>query len=286
MILRLEHVDDVRTKRLVGEHDERSRRIASSRRLERRGRTVHRDVHLAQRVDELHRRRKVRLVRRDDVTRADRAVPASAASPSAMASASASASCRPPPAARQRVDPRRRRRPVVAAPPLDRPLPHLVDVEQQVLAVARRVVEHAAVERHRIVHRLLEAPFLRRDRIRQVAAGNLPLRDERNAHRRRAADRLGQDRDDVVEVAGVADAAVPPAVVRAARRHRRARLPFGGEPLVHVRAERLQAEDQQRIEIVVVGIALRRRPHDRARPDRSGGGCRESAAATRGRARD
>ena len=123
---------------------------------------------------------------------------------------------------------------------------------------------HRAVERDRVVDRLPEAPLLRRDRIRQIAARQLPLHDERNAHRRRAADHLGEDRDDVVEVAGVADAAVPPAVVRAARRHRRARLAFGGEPLVHVRAERLQPEDQQRIEVVVVRIALRRRPDHRA----------------------
>ncbi len=39
-------------------------------------------------------------------------------------------------------------------------------------------------------------------------------------------------------------------------------LPSAGEPLVHVRAERLQAENQQRIEVVVVRIALRRRPDD------------------------
>ena len=66
-------------------------------------------------------------------------------------------------------------------------------------------------------------------------------------------------------VAGVADAAVPPAVVR--RRPTRIvapGLPFGRQPRVHVRAERLQAEDQQRIEVVVVRIAQRRRPHHRA----------------------
>ena len=160
----------------------------------------------------------------------------------------------------ERLDPRRRRRPAVFAAARDRPPAHRIDVVEQVLAVAGGVVDDGAVERNRVVDRLPELPLLRRNREGQIAVRNLALQHQRDAHRRRVADGLGQDRDDVVEVAGVADAAIPPAVIRPARCHRRARLALAGQALVHVRAERLQAENQQRIEVVVVRIALRRRP--------------------------
>src|SRR5688572_23579007 len=55
----------------------------------------------------------------------------------------------------------RGRRPAVAAAARDRVLPHLVDVEQEVLAVARRDVEDRIVRRDRILDRLPEAPGLR-----------------------------------------------------------------------------------------------------------------------------
>ncbi len=115
------------------------------------------DVHLPQRVDELDRGREVRLVRRDDV-------------------AARIAQFRLPQRGprlgivrRKCVHAGRRRRPRVLAPSGDRALPHLEDVEQQVLAVARRVVDHRAIERHRVIDRLFELPFLRRDRVRVVA---------------------------------------------------------------------------------------------------------------------
>ena len=108
-------------------------------------------------------------------------------------------------------------------------------------------------------------PLLRRHRVRQIAVGQLPLHHEGHAHRRRAADHLGEDGDDVVECRGVADATVPPAVVRAARPRRRARLSFGRKARLQGDADRLQSEHEQRILVVVERIAQRRRPQHRTR---------------------
>ena len=54
-------------------------------------------------------------------------------------------------------------------------------------------------------------------------------------------------------------------------------LPSAASRVCSASADRLDAEDEQRILVVVERIAQRRRPEDRARPARSGGGCRESA---------
>ena len=128
------------------------------------------DVHFAQRVDELDRGREVRLVRRDDVAariaqlRARQLGPQLRVALGRCAATASAASATPAfssTAATATATASRCRR---AA--LDRALAHSIDVEQQVLAVARGVVDHAAVERHRVVDRLLEPPLLRRDRIR------------------------------------------------------------------------------------------------------------------------
>ena len=63
----------------------------------------------------------------------------------------------------------------------------------------RGVVEDRLVRRHRVLHRLAEVPFLRRDRGQIVPLGQQLGRHERDLGRRRAADRLGQQPDDVVE---------------------------------------------------------------------------------------
>ena len=128
----------------------------------------------------------------------------------------------------------------------------------------RRDVEHGAVGGQRIFDRLLEVPLLRRDRIRQIAARQVPSRHERNLHRRRAADRFGQQADHVVVVDRGAQAAVPPRRIARAAAHGRAGLAFDGEAVVHRRADQIDAERHQRIEHVVERIAERRREQHRA----------------------
>ena len=67
MILRLEHVEYVRTERLVALHHVRSGGILLAGHAERSRRSIHDDTHVQQRIHELRRRREVRLVARQDV---------------------------------------------------------------------------------------------------------------------------------------------------------------------------------------------------------------------------
>ncbi len=156
------------------------------------------------------------------------------------------------------------RGPAVGAAARDRATPHRVDVEQDVFPHARRVVEHRAVQRDGVIHRLPEAPLLRRDGIREIRRRQLPLHHQRNAHRRRAPDHFREQGDGVVERRCIANAAVPPAVVRAAGAHRGAGFVLDSETRVHGRPQRLEAQHEQRVEIVVVRVTQRRRPEHRA----------------------
>ena len=67
MILRLEHVDHVRAERLVVITTNEPAGYFLPATLNVARRALDGDVHLAQRVDELHRGGEVGLVRRDDV---------------------------------------------------------------------------------------------------------------------------------------------------------------------------------------------------------------------------
>ncbi len=107
-------------------------------------------------------------------------------------------------------------------------------------------------------------PGLRRDRRRQVAAGQQAVRHEANLLRRRVADRLGEQADLVVEVRHGAEAAVPPRRVIGARPRRHARLAFLVEPRVHRRAHLVEHVHDQRIVEIVERVAERRREHHRA----------------------
>ena len=221
MILRLEHVNHVRPKRLRGQHDERSRCVALVRNLEVARGPMDGHVHFAERVHEFDRGGEVWLARGNDVAtrvapfRTSQLRPGFRVGVGCATTAASAASCLGEPVLlRNGRVASRRRRPGVLAATLDRTLSHLPDVEQQGLAVPRGVVDDRTVERDRVIHRLPEAPLLRCDRIGQVAVGQLPRQDERDTHRRRAADGLREDGDDVVEVAGVPDPTVPPPVIR------------------------------------------------------------------------
>src|SRR5579883_2990686 len=67
MILRLEHIQNVRPERLCRFHHPRSRRITFARDLETARRAHNYDAVLDESVDELRRRRKIRLVSRQNV---------------------------------------------------------------------------------------------------------------------------------------------------------------------------------------------------------------------------
>ena len=282
MILRLEHVEHVRPERLRGLHDVGAGRIVLAGDRERRGRAVHGHPGLEQRVDELGRRRKIRLVRRqNEAARVPRrriaqellevfgraaATPAASATGIRLVAASGRAAAAAT-AADGRLrgdDPARRGRPAVAVAAFDRVLPHLVDVVEEVLPVARRDVEHRVVRGHRVVDRLPEVPHLRLDRKMQVRVGQLLRRDERNAHRRRVADRLGEQADHVVEVGHRPQAAVPPGRIARALPARDAGLPFRREAAVHRGSHEVQLGGDERVEVVVERIAKGRREHHRA----------------------
>ena len=111
-------------------------------------------------------------------------------------------------------------------------------------------------------------PLLRRDGRGVVAGGYELLRAELDLDGRRVALRLGQDTDDVVEVARGADVAVEPGRVARARAHGRARFAFGHQPAVHGGAHSLYAERDQRVVVVVVRIPERRREQHGARRTR------------------
>src|SRR6185369_12903776 len=106
---------------------------------------------------------------------------------------------------------------------------------------------------------LAEAPLLRRDRKRQVSLRELALGQKRNFHRRRIADRFGQQADHVVKVSYRTQSAVPPGRVRRTRSHRRARFVLGYKTAVHRGPHKVDSKWNQRIEIVVERIAKRRR---------------------------
>ncbi len=126
------------------------------------------------------------------------------------------------------------------------------------LAIPRGVVEHRLVGRHRVVHRLAEMPGLRRDRGEIVALGQLLRRHQRNLRRRRAADGLGEQADHVVELAGGAEAAVEPGRVRAPERTVAPGFPSDRNRCIIAAPTRVDAVDDQRVEVVVERVAERR----------------------------
>jgi hypothetical protein len=284
VVLRLEHVHHVRPERLVGHDDVRAGRITLPVHGELGGRLMHGDTRLEERVDELRRRREVWLARGEDVPariaergrpkRRIRAVLRGAhrrghRASTATATASTSASAARCPHDRLGLrDAAGRRRPRVAIATLDRVLPHPVDVEQEVLTHLRGDVEHRTIGGHRIVDRLAEVPGSRPDRKWEIGARKLLARDERDLDRRRVANRLRKEADHVVEVRRGAEAAVPPRGVAGSRAARDPALPFDREAVVHRRTNEVDADRDERIEVVVEWVAEGRREHHGARGTR------------------
>ena len=120
----------------------------------------------------------------------------------------------------------RRQCPGIGAAARDGVAAHHVAAIQEALAVLRREVEDCAVGGQQVLDRLPLVPhLLRLDRERLVAVGQEPLRQERDADRRRVADDLAQQTDLVVEPGRRPHAAVEPGGVRRGAAHDRPGLP-------------------------------------------------------------
>src|SRR5687768_1789967 len=281
VILRLEHVEHVRPEGLRRLHDVGSSGVALAAYVEGRRGAVDRHADLDQRVDELRRGREVWLIRRQDVATRIPLLRRAQCAPVLHGK-----TARTDPAAALRVRTRRlvalcavgagRREanaldvrggygPVIPASTLDGVPSHLVDVVEELLAVPRGDVEHGLVRRDGIVHGLTELPRARRHRCHEIAARQLPLREEGNLDRRRIADRLREQPNHVVEVHRRPEPAIPPrGIVRASPRCG-ARLLLEHETIVHRRTDEVDAGDDEWIVEVVEGIAERRREQHRAR---------------------
>src|SRR5262249_32647590 len=93
---------------------------------------------------------------------------------------------------------------------------HVPDVVEELLAVAGGVVADGLVGGGGVVDGLAEVPGLRGDGGEVVGLGELFLHLERDLHGGGVADGFGEEADHVVEVAGGAEAAVPPGGVERA----------------------------------------------------------------------
>ena len=283
MILRFEHVEHVRAERLVGHHHPRAGRKRLAVGIERRSGPMHLNAGVLQRLDELGRRRKIVLRAAQDI----RARVTVLRLPefghvAIVGDRTADVRCRA--AARStgtiRFGARRRTilrdlrdhrihtlgrdRPVVLRPVLDLVGPHHPAIEQERFTIARGEIEERVVRRDRVIDRLPEMPFLRRNRHRQASRAQLAIGYERDADRRRITDRLGENADLIVVIAHGAHATVPPSAVVRAGAEREPRLVLQHEAMVERGTDQVEARDHGRVKPVVGRIAVRRRGHDRA----------------------
>ena len=275
VILRLEHVEQVRAERLRRLEDVRPGRVLLAAGREGRGGAVRGEAGLDHDVHELRRGEEVALAGRQHV--GARIAPLGLAQQLVVLRRHG----RGPAAGHgarvgglelhvlgdlrlhRRHVPRRHGPRVGGALPDGVPAHH-VDVVEQRLAVALREVEHRVVSGDRVVDRLAEVPRLRGDGRREVAAGQLPIGNEVDLHGRGVADGLGEQPDLVVEVRHRAQAAVPPRGVVGARPRGDAGLALLVEPRVHGRAHLVEHVHDQRVVHVVERIAEGRREHHRA----------------------
>ena len=167
IILRLKHVQQMRAEGLRRLEHNRTLRILLARYLKVRCRLQCRQTHPLQRVRKLHRRVEIRLIRRQNITA--RVPPFRLKQLRVILHRHHSAL--PPIPCHDAVlrhplvqpfDVLRQDRPMVSAAPLDRVLAHPVNVVEQVVLMARSVIENRPVRRNRIFDRLPEVPLLLR----------------------------------------------------------------------------------------------------------------------------
>ncbi len=107
-------------------------------------------------------------------------------------------------------------------------------------------------------------PELWRDGKREIVGGELAGGDEGKLHGRGAADDLGENASHVVEVGDGAKTAVVPGGVGGGAAHAGARLAFFDEALVHGGADGLDLQGDERVVVVVEGVAEGRHEDDGA----------------------
>ncbi len=255
MVLRLEHVEHVGAIGLSRLHHIGARRIGLAAHSEGLGGAIHIHAGLDQAVQEGDGGGQVGLIRRDDI--AARVAPGRVAQHAFIQRRIDSASV----LARrcvQGVDRRGRDPPGVGIPLVDGVLAHTPDVEQHPILVARGVVQHRPVDRLRVLNRLGETPGLRRHRQGQVVAGQLVVRDQADLAGGRMAGDLGQQADRIVEIGdGALHPVVPRRIVGPAA-HGRAGLALLDQAAVHRGPDLGQGAHDQRIVVVVEGVAERR----------------------------
>ena len=203
MVLRFEHVQNVRAERLSRLDHVGACRVALAGNGELRRRAMNGDAVFNQRVDELRGGQEIRLIGGNDV--APRIPQHRIAQGVVVSGWNCSAS-----AGRHAVlrDLRfhaghaaRRVCPRVAVSALDRIHTHAVNTEEKPILISRCVIKDGAVCRDRIVDRLPEMPpRLRGNRVRQIVFRKRLLRHKWNLDGRGAAHRFRQQADLVMEI--------------------------------------------------------------------------------------
>ncbi len=208
MILRLEHIQNVRAKCLCGHDDVGTGRIALAAGLEIRGRSMDGHPGLDQRIDEFDGGQEIRLIRRDDVSARitvfglaqhlvifdwDAAIEPGQSRDIRLRlrRLPATLTALPPIFVDCRLNlgqPPGIDRPAIATAALDRVPSHAIDVQEKVFTVLGGDIQNRAVGCQRILDRLSEMPFLGLDREGKFSPGQLSIDDERDLHRRRVAD--------------------------------------------------------------------------------------------------
>uniref|UniRef100_A0A0N5A4K1 LigA n=1 Tax=Parastrongyloides trichosuri TaxID=131310 RepID=A0A0N5A4K1_PARTI len=255
VVLRLEHVQNVRAIGLGRLHHIGTRRIGLSPNGEGARRPLHIHPGLDQAIQEGDGGGQVGLVRRDDI--AARIAPGRVAQHALIQGRIDSASVFTGRRV-QGVDRRGRDPPGVGIALVDGVLAHAPDVEQHPILVARGVVQHRPVDRLRVLNRLGETPGLGRHRQGQVVAGQLVVRDQADLAGGRMAGDLGQQADRIVEIGDGALHPVVPCRIVGPAAHGRAGLALLDQAAVHGGPDLGQGAHDQRVVVVVEGVAERR----------------------------
>ena len=265
VILRLEHVEDVRAIGLGRPHDIRAGGIGLAGDREGLGRLVHVDAGLDQGVEEGDDGGHVGLIGGDHIAarvaalrRLQHRLVQAGVDRRAVGARLVLAR------GGQRLDAGRGGRPAILRAALDAVVAHLPDAQKQTFPVARRVVDDRPVHRPLVVQRVLQMPFARRDRGGAVIARQLELRHQVDGRRGGAADDFGQKADRIVEVGDRPLHAVVPGGIGRGAAGARAGLILGHQAAVHGHADFLQLGHDQRVVVEVERIAERRNEHDHA----------------------
>src|SRR5688572_13455019 len=105
-------------------------------------------------------------------------------------------------------------------------------------------------------------PLLRKNGKWKISARQKAVGDNRNLDWRWIANGLGEQPDLIVEIDRRTKASIPPCRVARAAAHRRPGLSLRYEAAMHCRADEIDSNCNERIDVVVEWIAERRSEHD------------------------